>query len=316
MPSGDAAYAKASIAEGSKSFAAASRLLPADLRDDVARLYAWCRHADDVIDGQVLGHAETVVEDPAACLASLIAQTDAALAGTRTGDPVFDGFGDVAHRRGIAPALAHDHLSGFAMDVDGTTYATLDDLTAYCYGVAGSVGVMMALTIGVSPHDEDTLDRACDLGLAFQMTNIARDVAADARIGRVYLPQDMLRTKGLDGSAASIIDPANAEAVFQVVTALLDQADVYYRSAEVGVRRLPFRVAWAIASARSVYRAIGARRRAAGAAGLGARVTTSAVHKARLVAVSLPLRPARKGAPLVETPRGPLWQRPRHNFAA
>ena len=86
----DTAYAKASIAKGSKSFAAASRLLPAAVRDDVVRLYAWCRAADDLIDGQELGHGESVVHDADARLAFLREMTDAALAGRATGDPVFN----------------------------------------------------------------------------------------------------------------------------------------------------------------------------------------------------------------------------------
>lgn len=302
------------MAAGSKSFAAAARLLPPAVRDDVARLYAWCRHADDVIDGQVLGHGQAVVADPSARLAELAARTDAALAGTITGEAVFDGFGRVARTRRIPPALAHDLLGGFAMDVAGARYETVDELAAYCYGVAGSVGVMMALTLGAAPADEDTLDRAADLGLAFQMTNIARDVVADAAVGRLYLPQALLRAERVEPSPAAMLAPDNAAGVLRAVERLLDEAERYYLSAEVGIRRLPFRSAWAIAAAAAVYRAIGTKRRAAGPQGLPLRVGTGRREKAVLLARSALVAARREHGP--PPARAGLWQRPRRAVIA
>lgn len=302
-------YAHASLAAGSRSFAAAARLLPSALRDDVARLYAWCRLADDVIDGQTTGHGARAVAEPAACLAGLAAATEAALAGRRTGHEVFDGFGEVAARHAISPALARDVLDGFAMDVEGRAYATPDALATYCYGVAGAVGVMMALVLGVAAQDRDTLDRACDLGLAFQMTNIARDVVADAAAGRVYLPAEWLAAEGVAPTPAAVGAPENAPAVHRAAVRLVAAAEPYYASAAVGIARLPFRSAWAIAAARAVYRDIGARRRAAGPDGLAVRVGTSAAAKLRLLvmAVAVAARPASR-APVGA--REGLWTRP------
>ena len=88
-----------------------------------------------------------------------------------------------------------EHLDGFVMDVEGREYHTLTDTVEYCYHVAGVVGVMMAYIMGV--RDEPTLDRATDLGLAFQLTNICRDVVEDAEVGRVYLPLDWLTEAGV-----------------------------------------------------------------------------------------------------------------------
>jgi len=308
-PAADAAYAREAIAKGSKSFAAASRLFPPAVRDDVARLYTWCRYADDVIDGQEHGHGQREVDDPAAKLAGLRTATDAALAGARTGDPVFDGFGEVAARHGITPRLAHDLLDGFALDVAGARYATADDLARYCYGVAGSVGVMMALVLGVPREDADTLDRACDLGLAFQMTNIARDVVADAETGRIYLPTDWLAEAGVPATPEAVGAPENRAAVWQVAERLVRAADAYYRSADVGVARLPFRVAWAIASAGRVYRAIGIERRRAGPQGLALRAGTTRGQKLRLIAGAA-VSAARGERPGLAYARGGLWQRP------
>ncbi len=112
-----------------------------------------------------------------------------------------------------------DHLDGFVMDVEGREYRTLTDTVEYCYHVAGVVGVMMAYIMGV--RDEPTLDRATDLGLAFQLTNICRDVVEDSEVGRVYLPRDWLAEAGvpIDG----IADPVNRDGVFEVVRRILDR---------------------------------------------------------------------------------------------
>ncbi|RAH99426.1 phytoene synthase [Acuticoccus sediminis] len=305
----DAAAARATIARGSRSFAAASTLMPRALRDDVARLYAWCRHADDVIDGQVLGHGERPVDDPAARLAELRRATDEALAG-RASSPVFAGFAEVAQRHAIPRALAHDHLDGFAMDVEGRTYETLDDLAAYCYGVAGVVGVMMALVMGVAPGEDDTLDRASDLGLAFQMTNIARDVVADAAVGRIYLPSDWLAEAGVPASPGALGHPGHAGEVHRVAVRLVRAAEPYYRSARAGLMHLPLRARWAVAAASGVYREIGVRRQAAGPEGLAERVGTSGSEKFRLIAGAL--GPA-ISPPRASIPRDGLWTRPRRH---
>ena len=305
----EAAYARHAIAKGSKSFAAASKLLPMAVRDDVARLYAWCRYCDDVIDGQTLGYGGGKVEDANARLAELIEATDAALEGRPTGQSVFDGFGSVARAHSITPRLAHDLLEGFGMDVEERTYRTADDLAAYCYGVAGAVGVMMALVLGVAADDHDTLDRACDLGLAFQMTNIARDVTADAHAGRIYLPSDWLEREGVEADPDALADPRNAAQVFAVTARLVETAEAYYKSARIGIARLPYRTAWAIASASAVYRAIGAKRRRGGPQLLATRVGTTRIAKLRIIGragliAALPDRP--NGA----LSRDGLWQRP------
>ncbi|WP_205648805.1 phytoene/squalene synthase family protein [Acuticoccus kandeliae] len=299
-------YAQESLAKGSKSFAAATRLMPRETREDVARLYAWCRHADDVIDGQDHGHDARPIDDVAGQLAMLRAKTGAALAGERTGEAVFDGFGDVARRHGITTALAEDVLAGFAMDVEGRNYATPGELAAYCYGVAGAVGVMMALVMGVPPEEADTLDRACDLGLAFQMTNIARDVVADAEVGRIYLPTDWLAFEGVPSTPEAILNPENAQAVWRAAARLVETAEPYYASAEAGIARLPFRAAWAVASAGAVYRAIGIRRRRGGPSRLATRVGTSAPTKLGLIAKAAIV--ARR--PATGHSREGLWTRP------
>jgi phytoene synthase len=249
------AQSREAIQKGSKSFAAAAALFDAETRADAEMLYAWCRHCDDVIDGQTLGHGMSPVADGPARLEALYAQTRAAMAGEPPTDPVFAAFQTVALRRGIPERYALDMIDGFAMDVSGRRYATLDELLEYCWGVAGVVGTMMALVMGVKPDALPTLRRAQDLGLGFQLTNIARDIVEDARNGRVYVPGDWLAALGVPEDA--VADPAHRGAVAVLAKRLVDAAEPYYASARWGLRDLPVRCAWAIAAARGVYRQIG-----------------------------------------------------------
>ncbi len=260
------------IERGSKSFATAARLFDADTRASAYMLYAWCRHCDDVIDGQEFGYqtSDTAASSAGAQarLVKLRAETLTALEGDLVAGPdqdVFAALATVVARHDIPNRHPLELIDGFAMDVEGRTYATLSDTLDYSYHVAGVVGVMMAMIMGV--RDRATLNRASDLGIAFQLTNIARDVVPDAEVGRVYLPQDWLNAAGVSASPdnpAAIVDPAHRDKVYAVAERLLDTADLYYQSAEYGIPHLPARAAWAIAAARNVYREIGRVIRARG----------------------------------------------------
>lgn len=243
------------IRAGSKSFAGAARLLPTETRESVYQLYAWCRYCDDVIDLQDLGRGVPTdrVSEAGDRLSRLRRETRRALDGEPVNESVFVALQRVVERHGIPHHHPFELLEGFAMDVDERQYLVLDDLLSYCYHVAGVVGVMMAYVMGA--EGEDTLDRAADLGIALQITNIARDVMDDASAGRVYLPRDWLDEAGVP--VGEIEERRHRNAVHGVVRRMLAEADRYYRSASVGVARLPLRAAWSIATARGVYRDIG-----------------------------------------------------------
>jgi 15-cis-phytoene synthase len=270
------AEASAAIGAGSTSFAAAARLLDPATRESAALLYAWCRHCDDVIDGQTLGHAARPSDGCAGRrLDALERATRAALAGRPPDAVPFQALAAVAERHAIPSDLPLAHLSGFRLDVEGRRYETLDELLVYCWGVAGVVGVMMARIMGV--RERDTLDRAADLGLAFQLTNVARDVAEDAEVGRVYLPLAWLDEAGVPAGAVG--DAARRAAVAEVAARLVAAAEPFYDSSLVGIGRLPVRSAAAIGAARSVYRAIGRKVVARREAAWEARVHTSRAEK-------------------------------------
>ncbi|WP_312937254.1 phytoene/squalene synthase family protein, partial [Pseudomonas sp.] len=238
-------HALNSIAVGSKSFASASRLFDPATRRSAVLLYAWCRHCDDVIDGQEAGH-NAVPLSPAEAqvrLAELRARTHTAYLGAPLEDPAFAALQAVVQRHGIAREEALDLLQGFAMDVEEQQYQTLADTLQYCYHVAGVVGLMMARIMGT--QDPQVLDRACDLGLAMQLTNIARDIVDDAKVGRCYLPRQWLEEFGM--TPATLGEPRHRAAVALLAQRLIDAAEPYYASAEAGLAALPWRSAWAVA---------------------------------------------------------------------
>lgn len=265
------------IRRGSKSFALASRLFDPVTRTLVWDLYTWCRHCDDVIDGQALGHAIGAVPDDAARIQRLREATGAAFAGVADPASPFGALGRVVARTGLPRRLADDHLDGFAMDVGARRYRTIDETLEYCYHVAGVVGLMMGWVMGV--REPEVLYRASDLGIAFQLTNIARDVGDDARGGRVYLPAAWLAESGAPLSPDLAHDPHGARRIAPVVRRLLVEADRYYASAWHGIGGLPPRSAWAVATARLVYRAIGRRVAARGASAWESRTVVSRPRK-------------------------------------
>jgi len=242
---------EAVLARHGRSFHWAAALLPADAARDAAALYAFCRHVDDLSDAGT---------DPAAAGAALV-RLRAELADGRGADPHAAAFLDLARRRAIPVAPALDLIDGALGDLSGPRLETVDALVAYAYRMAGTVGLMMCPLLGA--HDPAARPFAVDLGIAMQLTNIARDVAEDARLGRRYLPAALL---GTAPAPALLADPPPdlAARAHAAVLAVLDLADAYYRSADAGMAFLPPRVRLGILTAARVYEAIGTRIRRAG----------------------------------------------------
>ncbi len=306
------AHAQASIARGSKSFALASKLFDRATRERVWLLYGWCRACDDLADGQDHGGAMAVVADPAARLAEIREKTHSAYAGQPTGDPAFDGLAQLLSEVAIPRRFADDVIAGFALDAADWHPRGEGDLLQYCYHVAGAVGCMMAVVMGVAPDDEAVLDRACDLGLAFQLANIARDVGEDAAAGRCYLPDDWLTE--LDIPPGQVMHPAFRPRLAQAGKWLAEMAEDYEASARIGARALPWRARWAVLAAAGIYGDIAREVRARGAAAWDARVVTTKrqklAHVARALVQAVTVH-------TVDPPRSAkLWPRPRPSGTA
>jgi phytoene synthase len=302
------AYSQQSIAQGSKSFAMAARLFDRRTRARAMLLYAWCRHCDDQIDGQELGlpqrQPDRALQEER--LQALHRQTRSAMAGEAQQGAAFQSFQRVVSECDIPARYPLELLDGFAMDVRGERYRNLNDTLRYCYHVAGTVGAMMACAMGVT--DYATLVRGIHLGIALQLTNIARDVMDDASVGRLYLPADWLEEAQVTPEPASVLE--EPDRVAHVVRRLLDAAEPYYASARHGVVRLPYRSAWAVNAAARVYREIGSLVRRRGSEAWSTRTSASNGRKLTLLlgaGMEVGLLKLRGGAAQPPAPAG-LWE--------
>ncbi len=300
-------HAKASIDRGSKSFALASKLFATQTRERVWMLYAWCRECDDLADGQDHGHGMSATPASEKTIAVMRMLTRRAMGGEQTGKPAFDAMGVVAQECRLPNELANDVIDGFALDAKSWRPQSENDLYQYCYHVAGAVGCMMAVVMGISPRDEETLDRACDLGLAFQLSNIARDIAEDAAAGRCYLPKDWLSEMRIDPD--DLMNPTCQDALVQLIRRLCDLSERYEASARIGAARLPFRSRWAVLAAAGIYGDIARAVRRSEGGSLNMRIVTSKSAKTMWVAKAF-------GQALFKPKgiaRGQLWTRPRRS---
>lgn len=264
--------AREAISEGSKSFFLASLMFPKPVRQDVWTLYRWCRYCDDQVDLAV--HHESAK----AALDVLRARTFAALHGER-GDPLFSDLGEICTSYKIESKYPLELLEGFGKDARLTQFDTLEEVEKYSYQVAGVVGVMMTSIIG--GRDGKALEFAVALGNAMQLTNIARDVNEDFRRGRIYLPGDWLKEEKIPSS--ELMNAEHREAVYRTVLKLLDRAELLYAQGFLGLKYLPFRSAFAVASAAEIYRRIGGKIRRGGKDSIDQRVYVTLPEKLVLV---------------------------------
>jgi phytoene synthase len=258
---------RAAIRTGSLSFHAASRLLPAQVRDPALALYAFCRLADDAVDE---GH------DKAAAVLRLRDRLDRVYAGQPINSPADRAFAGVVDGFQMPRTLPDALLEGMAWDAVGRRYDDLSGVLAYSARVAAAVGAMMCVLMRV--RDADALARACDLGLAMQLTNIARDVGEDARAGRLYLPLDWLTAAGVDPEDW-LANPQPTPAIRLAIARLLAEADRLYARAEAGVAVLPLACRPGIMAARMIYAGIGSAVRRQNHDSITTRAHTSRAQK-------------------------------------
>jgi len=235
------------IRHGSLSFYSASKLLPVRVRDPALALYAFCRMADDAVDLQQ-AKIDAVLR--------LRDRLDLVYAGRPLDAPSDRAFAMVVETFDMPRALPDALLEGFAWDAEGRRYQTLSDLCSYSARVASSVGAMMTVLMGV--RDSNAMARACDLGVAMQLTNIARDIGEDAREKRLYVPLDWMVEVGLDPDSF-VRDPCDSRAIRLMVQRLISEANrLFYRS-EAGVSALPQGARPGVFAARFIYAGIGSQ---------------------------------------------------------
>ncbi|HEV7439074.1 MAG TPA: phytoene/squalene synthase family protein [Methylobacterium sp.] len=270
---------------GSRSFHAASLLLPPSVRQAAYGLYAFCRFSDDAVD-------DAAAHTRARTVARLEARLARAYAGAPADSPADRALADIVSAHAIPRALPAALLEGLAWDAEGRRYETLSDLQAYAARVASSVGAMMTLIMGV--RDPAVLARACDLGVAMQLTNIARDVGEDARAGRLYLPVAWLRAEGIDPDAF-LAAPESSPALARLVERLLAVADGLYARSEAGIPGLPLACRPAIRAARLIYAEIGREVERGGLDPVARRARVAGSRKTFLLLRAAVPRPAAAG---------------------
>ena len=285
----DMEHCRAVIRTGSVSFHAASKLLPASVRDPALALYAFCRLADDEVDEG---------DQKARAVLSLTERLDAAYAGTPRDAPEDRAFAAIVEEFEMPRALPDALLEGLAWDAEERQYQTLSGVVDYSARVASAVGAMMCVLMRV--RDADALARACDLGVAMQLTNIARDVGEDARERRLYLPLDWLDEAGMSADRF-FAAPEDSPEVRRMVKRLLSEARRLYIRSEAGIGALPLGARSGIFAARYIYAGIGKAVARNGYDSITQRARTSKVQKLGWLAKS-----GARAAGSVIVPRSPV----------
>lgn len=285
----DLEHCREAIRHGSLSFHAASRLLPGKVRDPALALYAFCRLADDEVDeGEYQAGAVLRLQD----------RLDLVYAGKPRNAPEDRAFAAIVEEFDMPRTLPEALLEGLAWDAAEHRYDTLSGVRDYSARVASAVGAMMCVLMRV--RDPDALARACDLGVAMQLTNIARDIGEDARMGRIYLPLDWLAEAGLD-PINFVREPLPTEEVRRMVKRLLAEADRLYIRSEAGINVLPMQARTGIWAARLIYAGIGKQVRRNGYDSISMRAHTSLQQKLGWIAQS-----GARAAVSVLAPKSPL----------
>ncbi len=258
-----------------KAFYTASKLLPNSVRTPAYGLYAFCRLSDDAID---------LDGGSLQALNRLYFRLDRAHRGRPLPCPADRAMADLLAAHAVPVAIPEALLEGLGWDAEGKRYQTIGELHAYAARVASTVGVMMTLLMDV--RGASALARACDLGAAMQLTNIARDIGEDARNGRIYLPLEWLDEAEID-VAAFLNDPQPTPALRLVTARLLEEARRLYAHARTGIAELPLACRPAILAASKIYADIGREVAAAGFDSVTRRARTSSGRKLQLLAEAL-----------------------------
>ena len=213
-------YCQEKCAASGSSFYYSFLFLPVERRRAIMALYAFCREVDDVVDE---------CHDPAIAAAKLVwwRQEVGRLAEGQASHPVGLALQDVGRSFSLPSEQLLEIIDGMEMDLTQSRYLDFKGLSLYCYRVASVVGLLAAEIFGY--RDRQTLKYAHDLGMAFQLTNIVRDIGEDARRGRIYIPMDEL--KQFDVPAADILNSRYSENFSALMAFQVERAQRYYEQA-------------------------------------------------------------------------------------
>ena len=224
------------LAQFAKSFNWAGFFLPKSIYQDCSRLYAFCRVLDDLVDEKTNLELRVQRFDE---ITNIYKKTyeldnnDRKILNQNEHELIVNDMIELAYNNNIKRIILDDLIEGVGSDLKQKVYLrSVKDLLVYSYRVAGTVGLMMAKILNV--NDTRSLKGAIDLGIAMQLTNIARDVIEDKKMNRQYIKPD-----------------------FENIEATLKLADMFYESSYTSIKKIPFKYRFAIIVARRVYRQIG-----------------------------------------------------------
>lgn len=266
------------FATKSRSFSLAARLFPGEIRGGIARLYRFCRYVDDLADGSDRGEPERLGE---------IAVFFRSGTG-RVDDPVVQDFLELAETFHLPLQAAAELTEALRADCGPCSLTSKADLIRFAYGVAGTVGLLLRPILGGT--DERAAPFAIELGIALQLTNIARDVAEDAARDRFYLPSEWVGPSTLRKAIEARPSEADeaVRAVDKAVASLLQLASEYYESARRGLWFIPPRNRRAVFFAAAFYQAIGTKLLRQGSGGWRERVHLGTLEKLIVAGAALP----------------------------
>lgn len=290
----DLTHCEEAIRTGSLSFHAASKVLPERVRAPALALYAFCRLADDAVD---------LNDEKSAAVLSLGERLERVYQGRPRNTPTDRAFAAMVEEFEMPRALPEALLEGLAWDAMERRYATLSDVYAYSARVAAAVGAMMCVLMRT--RCPNALARACDLGVAMQLSNIARDVGEDAEARRVYLPLEWLDEIGLTPEAL-FADPRPTPELCRLIKRLVADSNRLYIRADAGIPALPLACRPGIYAARYIYAGIGQDIARAGYDSLTRRARTGMAQKLGWLGLSL----AVSGLSLVSPRSAVLYARP------
>jgi len=223
-----------------KSFFWAGKFLKKEIFDDCATLYAFCRVADDLVDENK--NSKNKID-------KFIKE----YSNRNSKNTIINKFKKIKEKYNIPKKFINDLFYGIKLDTKIVKIRSKKELIKYSYYVAGTVGAMMAHILNAT-HPK-AIKHAIDLGVAMQLTNIARDVVADAKLGRIYLPKDFLSQ---NIKVEDIVNKNfNRDKLFSAITTIIIMSEKFYKSGNDGIRYLPSSIKYPIFLASSLYKRIG-----------------------------------------------------------
>ena len=241
------------IYKNSKTFFWASQFLPKKILNKVINIYSFCRIHDDIVDeGMLINNSKEALE-----------------------------LEEIIKSYGISKILIDELIDGINSDINFRRYKNNADLLRYCYKVAGVVGLMMVQALEIDNKEAKYF--AIDLGLAMQLTNIARDISQDHFKRRIYLPEDT----GVDHDLMNNMTHENMCKIKNSVDNLLVKADIYYNSSINGLRFIPIKSRVSILIALRIYQAIGLKIKKTGTKFLSENIYITGPEKISLVTKSI-----------------------------